>query len=156
MLKEQIDRRLPGRNATYKDVVEYFISKYSMKPTIRNFLGGYFGGEDEDGRTFSLVEVENRAGKLYFEQPKTEVIVLVSETMIFGWCRAKKAKQIEDRYSVLINSLNPQPETLAFRETCMHLGKHGGWSTGENWTCFGCGAELVFNDIPLKRTPVGV
>lgn len=149
--RQKIARRMPARSASYVEVVEHFVTRYKMRPDIKNFLGGGFIGTDTAGRTFSLLEVENRANKLYFPEPKTEVIVLVDGFVILGWVRAKKAKQIEDRWSVPVGALQPLPTELSFEETCMHLSKHGGWSLGESWFCFGCDRELVFNDIPVKR-----
>jgi len=142
----KLQKRLPKAPKSEITGIANVLEKYDITPTIDSLDGKGYLFKDLKGRTARVREGSWRGTVLYVADPQADIVIVMTEGIMAGWIESEKLENLEDRLAVKLGNLTPLPEEFSFDQKCAHLQVHGGFYDGDNWICYGCERELVFND----------
>jgi len=144
--REVLLKRLKGANEELVDWIYQIAQRYRLQINIRNFATGRFLFTDIKGRSVAVSIGVVQNGWVIIDDPRADVAVIAVDGMVVGWIDSGSLLPRGSQVSVKLKALHPMPDKFDFSKRCPHMSVHGGWYTGEDWECLGCGQVLPFND----------
>lgn len=143
-MKESLQRRLPKASHSFIEQLANILTQYQIAPTVKNIDEHGFSCPDLKGRNVRFVDGELRNKSIYIPRVSADILVIITQGLIAGWCDMRHVIDLEDRFEVLTKTLAPLPDKFEFDQDCSHLSDHGGITVDGKWECLGCGKLLVF------------